>query len=75
MRDMRGIDPRQLGTDPLLAERINSQVLTAMEQVELKLRRLVDDTQSGVHSGTRQPVPPAYADAVAEYFRRLSKEK
>jgi hypothetical protein len=28
-----------------------------------------------VRSGSTEPVPQGYADAVAEYFRRLSKEK
>jgi hypothetical protein len=72
---LQRMDPRRLGTDPLLAERINTQVLTEMEQVELKLRRKVDDQGGTVRSGAGRPVPPGYADAVAEYFRRLSKDK
>ena len=46
-----------------------------IEQIELQLRRLLDDQAGGVRSGSAEPVPPGYSDAVAEYFRRLSKEK
>jgi len=77
MREMQSLDPRrgEIGS-PLLAERIRAQILAGVEQLELQLRRLVDDQQAGnVRSGASQPVPPGYADAVAEYFRKLSKEK
>ena len=41
-----------------------------------QLRRMLDGEQGAyVRSGSTEPVPPGYADAVAEYFRRLSKEK
>jgi hypothetical protein len=45
-----------------------------LEQIELELRRRIDgDAPGQVRSGPGEPVPPGYADAVAEYFRRLSK--
>jgi len=50
--------------------------LDNMDQVELELRRLADAQQTGsVRSGASQPIPPGYADAVAEYFRRLAAQK
>jgi hypothetical protein len=47
-----------------------------VEGVELQLRRMTDDKNGGgtVRSGTGETVPPGFADAVAEYFRRLSKK-
>ncbi|HTQ53284.1 MAG TPA: hypothetical protein VMI94_02425 [Bryobacteraceae bacterium] len=73
IRDMYRLDP-QPSNDPELLSRIEAQMLSGVEQIELQLRRALD--QGGaVRSGPSEPVPPGYADAVAEYFRRLSKEK
>ena len=56
--------------------RIEGQMLAGVEQIELQLRRMLDEQEGGnVRSGATDRVPPGYADAVAEYFRRLSKEK
>jgi hypothetical protein len=45
--------------------------------VEMELRRKVDDTSGGgsIRSPGSEPVPQGYADAVADYFRKLSKSK
>ncbi len=76
IRDMYRLDPRLSPGNPELLNRIESQMLTGVEQVELQLRRMLDDQQGGsVRSGAADPVPPGYSDAVAEYFRRLSKDK
>ncbi|HVN07009.1 MAG TPA: hypothetical protein VMT86_21475, partial [Bryobacteraceae bacterium] len=62
--------------NPELMGRIQAAMLSGVEQIELQLRRMLDDQQGGaVRSDAAEPVPPGYADAVAEYFRRLSKEK
>jgi hypothetical protein len=59
---------------PELDERIRRQVLPNIEQLELQLRQKLDAQGSGqVRSGTPDVVPPGYGDAVAEYFRKLSK--
>ena len=76
IHDMYRLDPRLSPGNPELMNRIASQMLTEVEQIELQIRRLLDDQQGGaVRSGSAEPVPQGYADAVAEYFRRLSKEK
>ena len=76
MREMQRIDPRRFGQEPLLAERINSQVVSSLEQIELQLRRKVEEQQGGnVRSGASEPAPAGYANSVADYFRKLSKEK
>jgi hypothetical protein len=76
MREMQRIDPRRFGTDPLLAERINSQVVSGLEQIELQLRRKLEEQQGGsVRSGASEAAPPGYANSVADYFKKLSKDK
>jgi len=75
IQDMYRLDPRLSSGNPELMNRIESQMLTGVEQIELQLRRLLDDQGGAVRSGSAEPVPQGYADAVAEYFRRLSKEK
>jgi hypothetical protein len=74
VRDLRPLDPARIGNDPLLAERIQA-ALANLEQVELELRRMLDASGSPatVRSPGNQPVPEGYLDAVAEYYRRLSR--
>jgi hypothetical protein len=60
---------------PEMEARIQRQVVPALEQVELQLRRKVDESKGGARNPTMDPVPPGYADRVADYFRRLSKSK
>jgi hypothetical protein len=76
IRQMQRIDPRLLSADPARLAEIVGQLLASVEDVELELRRLAATQQTGsVRSGAAQPVPPGYADAVAEYFRRLAAQK
>jgi hypothetical protein len=76
IRDMRRLDPASYMNDPLLSERINAAVVAGIEQVEMLLRRKVDESDNGaVRSPGGEAVPQGYADAVAEYFRQLSKSK
>ena len=75
MRDLRQFDVGHYTNDPLLNERIQS-ALAGVEQVEMELRRKVDDASGGsVRSPGSEPVPQGYADAVADYFRTLSRTK
>jgi hypothetical protein len=72
---MYRLDPHLAPGNPELMNRIESQMLTGVEQIELQLRRQLDDQGGVVRSGSAESVPQGYADSVAEYFRRLSKEK
>jgi hypothetical protein len=75
MREMQRIDPRSLGQDATLADRINSQIVGGLEQIELQLRRKVDEQNGGnVRIGASEPAPQGYANSVADYFRKLSKD-
>jgi hypothetical protein len=74
LQQLRQLDPYTYANDPLLAQRIQAAVVANVEQVEMELRRKVEDTNGG---NTRSPgtekVPPGYSDATAEYFKKLSK--
>jgi hypothetical protein len=62
--------------DAELTQRINREVLPLMERLELELRRKLDEKNSDqVRSAGTERVPAGYADAIAEYFRKLSKGK
>jgi hypothetical protein len=76
IRDLRNWDPFTRSNDPILNERIQA-ALAGIEQVEMELRRKVDDTTAGgnIRSPGGEVIPPGYQDKVAEYYRRLSKSK
>jgi FtsZ-binding cell division protein ZapB/predicted component of type VI protein secretion system len=77
MRQMQGVDPRLLAARPERLDQIVDSLMSGVEEIELKLRRLADNDQTtgNVRSGASQPPPPGYAEAVAEYFRRLANHK
>lgn len=71
-----GIDGlrNRLSLDPNRVTNITSQIVPALRELELILRRKLDEQQGGqVRSPSSDPVPQGYSGAVAEYFRRLSK--
>jgi hypothetical protein len=60
---------------PELQNRINREVLPNLEALEVQLRWQLDEQNGGqVRSGASDKVPSGYVDAVAEYFRKLSRE-
>jgi hypothetical protein len=69
-----GTDPRRFQNDPQLLEKRINDFLGEMEGFELALRRNADAGGGNPRIETPQQVPPGYANAVAEYFRRLSKD-
>jgi hypothetical protein len=75
IREMQRLDPKRFPGNPELVEQLRRQLLPALEQLELGLRRQLEDRGEQIRSGAAEPVPPGYADAVAEYFRRLSKPR
>ena len=75
IRELAHLDPKRFPGNPALVEELHTQVLNDVDKLELQLRRQADDKNAGqVRSGDSLPVPPGYQDAVAEYFRRLSKQ-
>jgi len=74
IREMQQLDPKRFPGNPALFEQLHTQVLNDVDKLELQLRRKLDDKQSGqIRSSNPMPMPTGYQDAVADYFRRLSK--
>jgi hypothetical protein len=70
------IQKMQMGetASPELDQRISREILPRLEALEVRLRRQIDEQETGqVRSGGSERVAPGYTDAVAEYFRKLSK--
>jgi hypothetical protein len=61
---------------PELQQRLNRTILPNLETLEVQLRRQAEEKGNGqVRSGSMDKVPAGYTDAVAEYFRKLSRGK
>jgi hypothetical protein len=74
IREMQQLDPKRFPGNPALFEQLHTQVLSDVDKLELQLQRKLDDKQSGqIRSSSPMPMPSGYQDAVADYFRRLSK--
>jgi hypothetical protein len=73
---MRRLDPKRFPGNPELVEQLRRQLLPSLEHLELRLRRELDaGNESQVLSGVAGPIPAGYADAVAEYYRKLSRSR
>jgi hypothetical protein len=73
IREMQRLDPKNFPGNPELLSNLHGRILAEVEQLELQLRRMVEDKGGRVRSTSGEAAPAGYADAVAEYFRRLSK--
>ncbi|GIU78157.1 MAG: hypothetical protein KatS3mg005_1395 [Bryobacteraceae bacterium] len=72
LRRMQQLDPARFGS-PLLSSRIENEFLPQLEQVELRLRKELSEQSGAPRAAPSAKAPPGYAEAVAEYFRRLSR--
>src|SRR5215469_5820996 len=62
--------------DAELEGRISREVLPNIERLELELRRKLDEKNGDqVRSAGTETIPQGYSDAVADYYRKLSKGK
>jgi hypothetical protein len=73
IQEMQRLDPRRFPGNPALVEQLHTQVLNDVDKLELQLRRQAEDKAGQIRSNDSAPVPSGYQDAVADYFRRLSK--
>ncbi len=72
-RDLSRLSVGQTASNELDA-RISRQILPKLETLEVLLRREAAESETGqVRSGSADRVAPGFTDAVAEYFRKLSK--
>ena len=73
-REMQRLDPRRFPGNPELVEQLHTEVLAGVDKLELQLRHDSDDQAPGQVRTTKEAVvPPGYEEAVADYYRRLSK--
>jgi len=70
-RLMRNLDPRRFPGNPAEVERMHQEMLNTVGRLELQLQR--DGISSDARTGKPYTVPAGYKDAVAEYYKRLSK--
>jgi len=76
IREMQRLNPFTYANDPELSSRIQAAMIGDVQQVEMELRRKVDEANGGnIRSAGKETVPPGYDKAVAEYFKNLSKTK
>jgi hypothetical protein len=76
IKDMQRIDPAKFPGNPALVDKMRSQVLPALEGLELQLRREIEASEgTDARAGTADRIPNGYSNAVAEYFRRLGRAK
>ncbi|MGH9470492.1 MAG: hypothetical protein ACRD1N_09140 [Terriglobia bacterium] len=74
MRDLQRLGPGNFPRNPALVEQLRTQALTSVDKLELQLRRdLAEQSSHQARSGDSLRIPPGYQEAVASYFRRLSK--
>ena len=74
VRRAQELDPRHMNNDPQLGAVIGAQALSEIDEVELVLRRKLEAGDGSVRSTNPRNIPPGYADSVAEYTKRLSKQ-
>jgi hypothetical protein len=73
-KEMQKLDPSRFPGNPAMVEELHTKVLNDVDKLELQLRRDPNQPQEGqVRTAAPPNVPPGYADAVAEYYRRLGK--
>ncbi|MCS6953386.1 MAG: DUF4175 family protein [Bryobacterales bacterium] len=74
IRLIRHLDPSRFPGNPQLLSHLETQILPLLGHLEIQMRRQLEEKTSGsVRISSSEPPPPGYAEAVAEYFRRLSR--
>lgn len=71
-RQMQHLDPSRFPGNPAMVEQMHREVLNSVDRLELQLQR--EGISSVARTGKPYAVPAGYQDAVAEYYRRLSKK-
>ena len=75
-KEMRMLDPSRFKGNPEMVEALHQKIMNDVDKLELQLRRDPNVAQDGqVRTGKSPDVPPAYQEAVAEYYRRLGKSR
>jgi hypothetical protein len=70
-RQMQRLDPSRFPGNPAMVERMQRDLLSSVDKLELLLRRA--GASSVARTGKSDAVPTEYQESVADYYRRLSK--
>jgi hypothetical protein len=73
IQEMQRLDPKRFPGNPALLDQIHNEIINDVNNLELQVQRKLDDKSGQVRSADPMAVPAGYQDAVAEYYRRLSK--
>ncbi len=74
IRSMQQLDPRRFPGNPEVVDQLFTEVRSGVDRLELQLGHdPADAGRNVVRNAESLPVPEGYQDAVAEYYRRLSK--
>jgi hypothetical protein len=74
IRSMQHLDPRRFPGNPEVVDQLFAEVRSGVDRLELQLGHdPADDNRNVVRNAESLPVPEGYQEAVAEYYRRLSK--
>jgi hypothetical protein len=73
VNDAIGLLQHMKGQDGLLDQRVNQDAVASLEKIEVELNRRIGQGNDAARTGTPESAPEQYRDAVAEYFKRLSK--
>ncbi len=73
-RAMQRLDPKRFPGNPVMVEQLHTEVLAGVDKLELQLRH-DSDGRHRVRCERRRSLrfQPGYEEAVADYYRRLSK--
>jgi len=76
LEQMNNLSPKDILDDPEEASRLRQGIIAGLHQLELDIRRLIQqDGEAFVHLTNDENVPPEFRKLVAEYYRKLSRKK
>jgi organic radical activating enzyme len=70
---IRDLERLKQAQPEVLAARLNQEVLPALERLEMQMKQQAGAETTSARSVKPEKAPAGYQDAVAEYFRKLSK--
>jgi hypothetical protein len=74
VRKAQQMDPRHMTNDAQLGAIVGAQAMNQVDELELVLRKKLAASDGSIRSTNPRVIPPGYADQVAEYTKRLSKQ-
>ncbi len=72
-RQMQHLDPGRFPGNPAMVEQMHREMLSSVDRIELELERAGGATQA--RTSKPYAIPAGYQNAVADYYKRLSKNQ